>query len=159
MIPIYLEMFQLSEWFKQQFSRHCLVDAGQIRINFVHQIEADLIYSTARSNISFNQGDLIVMCLMEEEITVSERFIVEDEYCSTDRLETIAAYEVMSYDRDDRLPVLRGRQMKVLTTGSYDIGENFQRLVETQLIDRLPVIVSRAGMSAVKIIDELAKVR
>ena len=72
-------------------------------------------------------------------------------------LEAITTYEVVSRNRDD-LPLLRRESETVLTTGSYDIGENFQRFVETQLSDKLPIIASRDGMSAVRVLDELVKV-
>ena len=98
------------------------------------------------------------MCLMEEEITVSESLLpIDGGYCKADTLETITTYEVMSYDRGG-LPSLRGKRIKVLTTGSYDIGENFQRFVETRLADRLAIIASKNGMSAIKVLGELAKV-
>jgi len=95
---------------------------------------------------------------MEEEITVSESFLlVECEYCNTNILETITTYDVMSYNRGE-LPFLSVKQIQVLTTGSSDIGENFQRLVEKKLEDRLAIMATRNGMSAVKVLDELVKV-
>ena len=148
----------MSEWFQQLFRRHCGINIGQVTINSVPQIQADLMYSVTESEILFNEKDLIVMCLMEEEITVRESFLpIDGGYFKANTLETITTYEVMSYDRD-RLPSLQGKQIKVLTTGSYDIGENFQRFVETRLADRLAIIASRNGTSAIKVLDELAKV-
>lgn len=69
-------------------------------------------------------------------------------------MKTITTYEVVSHS-EDGLPLLRRSCETILTTGSHDIGENFQRFVERQLLDQPRVITSTSG---IKILNESAKV-
>ena len=70
-VPPYLQNGEQLERFKTLLRRTWAQCAPPETIDFISQFQASWAHILAKKKISINKGDLIIMCLIEEDITVS----------------------------------------------------------------------------------------